>query len=97
MGRPRLVVIIDGGGGDRDESPDSGRREASVRGGGRSSDICVSGSTVVGREARWRRSTCQKLVEMWYYYFLLPPRPGGRRTLSVTKAESKREVVANSE
>ena len=37
MGRPRLVVIIDGGGGDRDESPDSGRREASVRGGGRSS------------------------------------------------------------
>ena len=90
------MVIIDGGSGDRDESPNSGGREASVRGGGMCNDRCVSGSTVVDREARWRRSPWQNLVETWYYSFLLPLRPGGRRTLLVAKAESKNEVGADS-
>ena len=89
------MVIINGDGGNGNESPNLGGREAFVEGGGRRNGRCVSGSAVVGREAPLRQGTRQGLGETRYYSFLCPPGLGGRRTLSV--AEAKREVGANFE
>ena len=48
-----MVIILDGGGGDCDESVNFGVREAFVGGGGRRNDRCVSRSVVLRIQGGW--------------------------------------------
>ena len=95
------MIIIVGGGGDGfgDEMKRSGGRGASVRGGGRRDDRCVTRSAVVNGKAQWLRGPHKRLESTRSNSLLCLPGPGGgwQRTLSVAKAEAKSEVAENSE
>ena len=84
-----MAVIIDGDRGrgnvNGNKFPKSGGREAFVGSGDRRDGRCVSGSATVGRYFKWRRGPCQRSGATWYYSFLFPTGPGGRRTPEVAE------------
>ena len=69
-------AVLFGGVGD-DGSSKSGGKEVFVGGGSLRNGRCVSGSTVVRREAQPWRGPIQLSGDMMYQYFLCPPGPRG--------------------